>query len=84
MGQAASLGLTQYDVDELIAYSKGACEWWWVVGAHSAREVTTLAASGVMATVTAPLLAVNQQEIESLYKRFRALDRGRKVRQGCI
>lgn len=45
MGQAASLGLTQYDVDELIAYSKG---------------------------------AFNQQEIESLYKRFRALDRGRK------
>lgn len=28
MGQAASLGLTQYDVDELIAYAKGACEWW--------------------------------------------------------
>ncbi|GAB4820563.1 hypothetical protein N2152v2_007609 [Parachlorella kessleri] len=26
MGQAASYGLTQYDVDELIAYTNGACE----------------------------------------------------------
>ena len=49
MGQAASLGLTQYDVDELIAYSKGACEWWWLGGAHSARGVDTLAAVTRMA-----------------------------------
>ncbi|KAL4457899.1 hypothetical protein ABPG75_012764 [Micractinium tetrahymenae] len=45
MGQSMSFGLTQFDVDELIAYSKG---------------------------------AFTQQEIEALYKRFRALDRGRK------
>ncbi|GFR51696.1 hypothetical protein Agub_g14140 [Astrephomene gubernaculifera] len=45
MGQAASGGLTQGDVDEVIAASKG---------------------------------VFNQAEIESLYKRFRALDRGRK------
>ncbi|KAG2489266.1 hypothetical protein HYH03_012286 [Edaphochlamys debaryana] len=45
MGQAASGGLTQSDVDEVIAASKG---------------------------------VFNQAEIESLYKRFRSLDRGRK------
>ncbi|KAG2423572.1 hypothetical protein HXX76_015212 [Chlamydomonas incerta] len=45
MGQAASGGLTQGDVDEVIAASKG---------------------------------VFNQAEIEALYKRFRALDRGRK------
>lgn len=28
MGQSMSFGLTQYDVDELIAYCKGACESW--------------------------------------------------------
>lgn len=26
MGQSMSFGLTQYDVEELIAYTKGACE----------------------------------------------------------
>lgn len=28
MGQSMSFGLTQYDVDELIAFCKGACESW--------------------------------------------------------
>ena len=45
MGQAASLGLTQHDVEEVISYCDG---------------------------------AFNQEEVEGLYRRFRALDRGRK------
>lgn len=45
MGQAASGGLTQNDVDAIMTASKG---------------------------------VFNQAEIESLYKRFRSLDRGRK------
>ena len=35
MGQSISFGLSQWDVDELVAYSKGAREWsraaWWCV-----------------------------------------------------
>ena len=34
MGQSMSFGLTQLDVDELITYSRGACESWGPPQAH--------------------------------------------------
>ena len=84
MGQSMSFGLTQYDVDELIADCKGVC----APGCWGFREVAAVrvlpAAAPQPATPSrlfcrpAPC-AVTQQEVESLYRRFRSLDRGRKV-----
>lgn len=79
-----SYGLTQYDVDELIAYSKGACE----PGAACKPALQPWCCSHRRSLhlrappPACPAHAVTQQEVESLYKRFRALDRGRKVGAG--
>ena len=67
--QAISFGLTQYDVEELMEYSGHKCIAWrnqCCVGSPTS-------------TSSPAFLAVTQSEIEGLYKRFRALDRGRKV-----
>lgn len=84
MGQSMSFGLTQFDVDELIAFSKGACECERCEGAllrrHEACQVLTKLAELPPRTYDFPRApAVTQQEIEALYKRFKSLDRGRKV-----
>lgn len=88
MGQAPSSYLTQTDVEELIADTKGACELGGPV--EAARRLArgcqgvgiSLQVTQTRAIAPPPSLpaAVSQQEVEALYKRFRTLDRGRKVR----
>ena len=67
--QAISFGLTQYDVEELMEYSGHKCIAW--------RNECCV--DSPTSTSSPAFLAVTQAEIEGLYKRFRALDRGRKV-----
>ena len=69
--QAMSFGLTQYDVEELVAYCGGKCDC-----LHLAQERN----SSAEPHKTLVLRAVSQREIEGLYKRFRALDRGHKAK----
>ncbi len=68
-----SFGLTQYDVEDLVRYSKDCCECCLLLGLRR------------FSLLQQPLLrlilchAVTQREIEALYQRFRSLDRGHKV-----
>lgn len=79
--QAMSHGLTQYDVEELVESCGGKCMSHGT-SIHHAVAACALAnlISGVWCSEFCCLLpTVTQGEIEVLYKRFRALDRGHKV-----
>ncbi len=68
-----SFGLTQYDVEDLVRYSKDCCECCLLLGLRrfSLRQQPFLRLMLCH--------AVTQREIEALYQRFRSLDRGHKV-----
>ncbi len=68
-----SFGLTQYDVEDLVRYSKDCCECCLLLGLSrfSLRQPPFLRLMLCH--------AVTQGEIEALYQRFRSLDRGHKV-----
>jgi serine/threonine-protein phosphatase 2B regulatory subunit len=70
-----SFGLTQYDVEELIAFCDGKC----MRGGEGRRGKRGSPRRPRRAHPTLPLpFPVSQPEIEGLYRRFRALDKGRK------
>jgi len=70
-----SFGLTQYDVEELIAFCDGKC----MRGGEGRRGKRGSPHRPRRAHPTLPLpFPVSQPEIEGLYRRFRALDKGRK------
>jgi hypothetical protein len=74
-----SFGLTQYDVEELIEHCGGKCRSLPSLFSSCANLICK-SGKYVAERLPAPLLlAVSQDEIETLYRRFRTLDRGRKV-----
>ena len=86
MGQTMSYSLTQFEVDELIALSNGCCKlapYQALIFPVNPRRWPGLSVPACVADIflCCQLLAVTQAEIEALYKRFRSLDRGRKVNQ---
>lgn len=69
-----SFGLTQYDVEDLIRYSKNCCKLLGVC-----VDVFVPCFQPVIDMPQSTQHAVSQGEIEALYQRFRSLDRGHKV-----
>lgn len=79
-----SFGLTQYDMEELMAHTGEKCEsslfggcctwhaWLWMLDACGRWHLALFDGS-------IGWRAVTQDEIEALYSRFRALDRSSKV-----
>ena len=69
-----SFGLTQYDVEDLIRYSKNCCKLLGICA-----DVFMPYFNPCIDILQSLQHAVSQGEIEALYQRFRSLDRGHKV-----
>lgn len=87
MGQTISYSLTQFEVDELIELSNGCCKLplrpctscFFFNFSPRCFLSPSVQALLILYLLILHLITVTQAEIEALYKRFRSLDRGRKV-----